>query len=502
MLSIENVLGFKPEFKGSFIKGQWSKKLRASGSFEVVSPANIDWVLEPVSYSFDDVQLAVEAAKTAERSWGRTPMESRIRVVRRFADELHKRHQAMARCLALETGKPLGEALAETDLLQTKIKVTIDESLKLIAAQDMNLGSQGRAQIVHRPKGVFVVIGPFNLGLSLPHGHLVPALLCGNVCIFKPSEKVPYSAQIYFEAVEAAGFPAGVLQMVQGQGEMGNRLVRDTDVDGVCATCTYDVGTKIQLECSEKPQKTTVLQMGAKNSAIVWKPTDLDLIADQIVKSAFMTSGQRCTALPKVFVERKSLEPLVKKVHDLAKLLIVTHPFETDATPFMGPLVSSSAKERFFRYVAIAESEGAEIVMRSKSLEGTPRLLRKPLPVGHYVTPSIHIVKGPDAKSPYQNHEIFGPDLAFCAIDSIDEGIAAVNDCNYGLAFSFFGSDEKTFLHVADEIEAGLVYWNRGTVGSLSRLPFGGWKKSGNNRSGGLFEVFSTTQVQTRIYGV
>jgi len=500
MITAEGILGAKPKFKGSYVNGVWKTHLRPSGSWESVSPANIDWALPPVSFCFDDVNECVEAGKKAFKTWSKLPLDTRIKFIKSFGQELRKRSEMLAKILSFETGKPLSESLSETDLLQTKINGTLDYALKLISNQDLDLGSQGRAQISYRAKGLFVVMGPFNLALSLPHGHIIPALVTGNVCIFKPSEKTPYSAHLYMEAAEAAGLPAGVLQLIQGQAETGIRLVRDTEIDGVFATCTFDVGARIQKECSEKPQRTTVLQMGAKNAAIVWKGADIEATAEALIKSAFMTTGQRCTALPRVYVEKKLMPEIVNRVHEMAKELVVSHPFDTDPAPFMGPLISSVAKERFFRYIGIAESENAESIMRSKSLEGMTRLSRKPIPVGHYVTPSIHLVDKWNAKSPYQTHEIFGPDICFCPIESLEEGIACVNGTGYGLAFSLFGADEKTFHHTADQIETGLVYWNRGTVGSLSRLPFGGWKKSGNNRPGALFSVYATTQVQTRVF--
>ena len=499
MISIESILKLKPEFRGSFINGRWTKSQRPSGTWEAISPANIDWVLPPVSFSFDHVAEAVDAGRKAFKVWARMGLHTRVEKVTRFGAELKKRSEVLARVLAMETGKPLAECLAETDLLQTKINATIEHGLALIKSQVIELGVQGVGEIHFRPKGLIAVLGPFNLALSLPHGQIIPALLSGNTCVFKPSDKTPHSAQLYIEAAEAAEFPPGVIQMVQGRAETGIRLVRDMDVDGIFATCSFDVGTQIQKELAENPQRIVALEMGAKNSALVLNGFELESCADAVVKSAFMTTGQRCTALSRVFVERPHLEALVKRVHELTKELVISQPFDENPTPFMGPLISATAKERFFRYVAIAEGENAEAIMRPKSLDGSTRLSRRPLPVGHYTSPSINLVQRWDPKSAYQTHEIFGPDVFFCPVDSIEEGIAAVNSTGYGLAFSMFGGSEDAFRNVADHVEAGLVYWNRGTVGSSSRLPFGGWKKSGNHRPSGIFGIYSATQVQSRI---
>jgi succinylglutamic semialdehyde dehydrogenase len=500
MYSVESLLKEKPKFKGAYVNGGWKLPSRPSGTWECISPANIDWVLPPVSYAFDQASEAVSAGRTAFKNWSKLGLHQRIEYLQKWGLEIQKRSEKIAQYLSLETGKPFTESLAETDLLLSKISTFIKEGVEVVSSSVIDLGDQGKGEIHYRPKGLLVTIGPFNLALSLPHGFHVAALLTGNTVIFKPSEKTPYSAQVYMEAAEAAGFPAGVFQMVQGGAEIGTRLVRDTDVSGVLATCSFDVGTQIQKELAETPQRIVALQMGAKNSAIVWDGADLDSCADSLVKSAFMTTGQRCTALPRVYVQKSLIHELVQKVHLLTKELSISHPFDDEQKPFMGPLVSASAKEKFFRYMSIAESDDCEVIMRSKALEGTSgRLNKKPLPLGHYVTPSIHLLAKPSFKSAYQNHEIFGPDIFFCPIENIEEGVLASNSCGYGLAFSLFGGSESLFKKVADEIESGIVYWNRGTVGTSSRLPFGGWKKSGNHRPGGLFSVLTTTQVQTRL---
>jgi succinylglutamic semialdehyde dehydrogenase len=193
------------------------------------------------------------------------------------------------------------------------------------------------------------------------------------------------------------------------------------------------------------------------------------------------------------------MEALVEKVHARAKELVISQPFDEDPKPFMGPLISATAKERFLRYNTIAESEGAELIMRPKALEGATRQNRKPLPPGHYVSPAINVVSKWDSRSAYQTHEILGPDIFFCKVESLEEGVAAINSAGYGLVSSLYGGDEQIFKEAADSIEAGLIYWNRGTVGGNARLPFGGWKKSGNHRPAGLFAIYSTSQVQVRV---
>jgi succinylglutamic semialdehyde dehydrogenase len=404
--------------------------------------------------------------------------------------------------MSVEMGKILDESIAETALLQKKIDVTIEDGLELVRTRTLDIPGQGQSEIHFRPKGVLAIIGPFNFPVHLSNGHIIPALLTGNVVILKPSEKVPYSAQIYAEAAEAAGFPPGVFQLLQGNHETATRLLRHTGVHGVLATCSFDVGVKIQKELAHNPEKIVALEMGGKNAAVVLEDAPVEATAKALIQSSFLTTGQRCTALSRVYVAPGVIDALVKRVHELAKELVITQPFEEEPKPFMGPLVSSYSKENFLRYSALAESEGAEAVMRPKSLEGVSRLNRKPIPTGHYVTPSIHRLKSWNAKSSYQSHEIFGPDLFFCPVKDLDEAIAATNASKYGLVSSVFGGSREMFDYAADRIDCGLVYWNRATIGASGKLPFGGWKASGNHRPAGLFAIYQSTQAQARILGL
>jgi succinylglutamic semialdehyde dehydrogenase len=497
MIALGSVLKSELIYRGSFVDGRWRP---TSGSgWKVVSPANFEWVLPEVIASSSDADEAVASGRRAFKEWKDLGVEGRIVFLKKFADELTARKDRIARVMAVEVGKPLDECIAEAQVLKTKIDITIEHGLKLVETETLDLGAQGRGEIHYLPKGVLVVIGPFNFPTHLSNGHIIPALLMGNVCILKPSEKAPYSAQVYMEAAEAAGFPRGVLQLVQGQGDVAVRLLRNPDIDGVLATTSYEIGAKIQRELGEKTEKIVALEMGGKNAAIVWEGADLDKVADDLIKSSYLTTGQRCTALSRVYVQEKLLRPLAERVHVRAKELVISHPFDEDPKPFMGPIVSAAAKDKFLRYSDIAESEGAEVVMRPKLLEGIPRKNRKPLPAGHYVSPSLNIVPEWNAKSPYQSHEIFGPDLFLCPVRELDEAIEAVNASAYGLAFSFFGGTEELFARVANDVQVGLAYWNRPTTGASSRLPFGGWKRSGNHWPAGLFAIYASTQVQARI---
>jgi succinylglutamic semialdehyde dehydrogenase len=495
-----DVLKQKVDFKGSFIRGRWVKNQKPSGTFAVQSPANLQWKLPDVSFHYDDIEDAVTAGRNAFAEWKFQPLEARIKALHRFGEEINKRAELLARVVAFEIGKPLKEAKGEVAALVNKIKVTCEAGLEYVKTETVPMPN-GRGEIHFRPKGLMLVVGPFNFPVHLSHGHIVPALLMGNTVILKPSEKAPYSAQIYMEAYEAADFPPGVLQMLHGNPELSTRLVRNPKIDGVVATCSFEVGIKIQTALASNPEKIVALEMGGKNAAIIWEAGQggLDKIADDLITSCFLTSGQRCTALSRTYVKRDLLDELLTKFHEKTKKLIIGNPFEENPDPFMGPVVTKESMEKFLRYDTIATNEGAEVIMRPKRLEKVTRANDKPLPDGYYVAPSIHLVKKWSAESSYQNHEIFGPDMFFCPIDTLDEGILATNSNHYGLSFSFFSPKESEFDYVADRVDVGLAYWNKPTVGASALLPFGGWKRSGNHRPAGIFAIYACTQAQTRV---
>jgi succinylglutamic semialdehyde dehydrogenase len=499
MISLETVLKKELKAKGNFIDGKWRIADRSQGAIHVVSPANFDWKLPDCQYGFSEIEEAVAAGNRAFTGWSRRALDDRIGLLKKLIEEFEVRKDEIARVVALEIGKPLDECRTEAGALVNKIKLTIEDGLKLVSTQEIDLGSGSKGQIVFRPKGVLLVIGPFNFPVHLSNGHIIPALLTGNTVILKPSEKAPYSAQLYIECFERVGFPPGVIQLLQGTGEVAQRLIRSKGIHGILATTSYEIGAKIQKEVAEEPEKIVALEMGGKNAAIVWEGADPEKVSSDLIQSSFLSTGQRCTALSRIYIHPALLEPVLSKFHEKAKSLLISHPFEEDPKPFMGPIITAAAKEKYLRYSDIAQSEGAEIIMRPKALDGNSRISKRPLPMGHYVTPSIAVVKNWSPKSNYQNHEIFGPDVFFAPVKTLDEAIEAANSAKYGLAFSFFGKSQE-FSAVADRIEAGLVYCNRPTTGASSRLPFGGWKRSGNHRPAGIFAIYYTTQVQARIF--
>lgn len=481
---------------GDYIGGEFHPPEDPTGEWTLTSPAATKDIIARIKYSFSEVDRAVVVARDAFRKWRLAPQSERNEVLDRYKTSLKKREEILASTIARETGKPLWEAKSEIAVMLNKFDITIKESLPLIRDLEIpNIMPDTLGTARYRPLGVLVVIGPFNFPGHLPNGHIVPALATGNTIIFKPSEKTPMTGQLMAEAAHEAGFPPGVFNLVQGERELSRRLSIHEGVAGVLFTGSYEVGTRIKQDTLQQHWKMIALEMGGKNPAIIWDDVDIDAVTYDILTGSFLSAGQRCTSTSRVLIHHALADKFVEKLHKAAKAFKIGHPFEE---PFMGPLIDAQSVDRFQKFQPIAAREGFEIVMRGKNLD---------LPYGgHYVTPSIAVMKGGSVdqakKSVFQQTELFAPMLAIQTIDSVEQAIALANATQYGLAASVYTRSRKIFDECYRDLEFGIVNWNRSTVGSSSRLPFGGLKKSGNHRPTALTAVqYCTSPVATHEIG-
>ncbi len=385
--------------------------------------------------------------------------------------------------IARETGKPLWESKTEAAALAGKIDITLSHSLKQVAEEEVKDALPGISGYVrHKPRGVMAVVGPFNFPAHLPNGHIIPALITGNTVVFKPSDKTPAVGQWMAECFEAAQFPEGVFNLVQGKVETGKRLVNHEAVDGVLFTGSYEVGLKIKQDTLTHFRKILALEMGGKNASVVWEDADLKKAVYESLIGSFMTAGQRCSCTSRIVLHRSIRDQFIDQFYASAKKLKIGH-WRDDV--FMGPLISADSVEKYIRYQEIAKREGAESLMRGKALNLENE--------GYYVTPSINLVGKFDPASVYQKSEIFGPNVAIYTVDSFEEALAINNSSGFGLVMSLFTKSRSLFDKALIEAQVGVLNLNRTTNGASSRLPFGGVNKSGNDRPSGNAAVLYTT---------
>lgn len=447
-----------------------------SGVLVSVSPADTGDRIGEFPFSLDAALAAVERARAAQASWALLPEAERITALVRLRDRFQARKEDFARVIAREVGKPLWEARSEAALLAAKVDFTLGEGRKLIETHGL---PDGTGQWQYRPHGVLAVVGPFNFPAHLPNGHIVPALLSGNGVVFKPSEKTPAVGALYAEVVGEAELPAGVFNLVQGERQTGEWLTATAAVDGVLFTGSLAVGVAIARANVQDPGKLLALELGGKNAAVVLEDADLDLAAYAVAFGAFATAGQRCSSTSRCIVAREVLEPFAAKLVNLARRLNVGH--WSDASAFMGPLISKGSREAFLAACAAGQREGAEAL-----LEPAEHRADRP---GFYVTPGIHLVHRRNRQSAYQREELFGPDVALYPVAGDAEAREVANDTRFGLCASVFTANRGRFETFAARLRAGVINWNAPTVGASGKLPFGGVGDSGNHRPAGIFST-------------
>jgi len=447
---------------GLYIDGKW----RSGRGAELVStdPATGEVVWREATASEADVAEAVEAARKAFPAWADQPREARIAVLRRYKEILLERAAAFAEALSRETGKALWETRAELGSMAGKIDLSIKAYDERTGVTE-NAMPFGRAVLRHRAHGVMAVLGPFNFPGHLPNGHIVPALLAGDTVVFKPSEETPLAGQLMVEAFEAAGVPAGVVNLVQGGREAGQALINQ-EIDGLLFTGSAAAGTFFRRHFADRPDVILALELGGNNPLVVWEAGDPEAVAALVVQSAFITTGQRCSCARRLIVpDDASGRAVIEATAALADRLSIG-PWNGEGEAFMGPLISARAANAAR---AIADTMGGERIRSLGSVEGLGEA---------FVTPGLVDVTGVDTP----DEELFAPWLQVRRVASFDDALKAANATRYGLSAGLISNEAGRWDQFVNRIRAGVVNWNRPTTGAAGSMPFGGLGASGNHR--------------------
>ena len=453
-----------------FIDGQ--RHTGGGQDFVSLDPATMDAVWEGNSASSTDVQRAMDAARAAFKSWGRTSFAEREAIARKFAQLLKDNVESLASLISQETGKPLWETRTEVTTMINKVDISVKAYHERTGSQDGQVGAV-RTALRHRPHGVVAVFGPYNFPGHLPNGHIVPALLAGNCVIFKPSELTPRVAEETVKYWEEAGIPPGVLQLLQGERATGEALAQHHDLDGLFFTGSSRTGLLLQQQFAAHPGRILALEMGGNNPLIVGElgqsPGDLKAAVYDILQSAYLSSGQRCTCARRLFVPKgKAGDALIEAlVTAIGKIRIGV--WDADPQPFMGPLISVRAADQLLAAQTQLIAQGAEAIVTMKRL-----------PLGAaFVSPALLDVT---AIEHLPDEEYFGPLLQLIRYDKFDQAIRLANRTRYGLSAALLSESAAQWEQFSLEIKAGIVNWNRQTTGASSAAPFGGVGQSGNHR--------------------
>jgi aldehyde dehydrogenase (NAD+) len=456
-----------------FINGRWVRDSR--DTLENRNPARFDDVLGLIPRGTTaDVDAAVTAARAAFPAWRRTSRIRRGELFLKLADLIRADIDALASVLAQESGKILDEARAEVVEGLHMVEYVFGTARQPTGSVIESEITSKDLYVRRKPRGVVAVITPWNFPFAVPLWMIGPSLLEGNTVVFKPSEETPAIGERLVRLMEEAGFPPGTINLVHGLGdEVGAPLAAHPDVDVVCFTGSYQVGSQIRKLAAEGDHKTCALEMGSKSAVIVCEDANIDLACDAAVLSAFKTTGQRCVSAGRILVHQKVLDRFAEGFCDRTRRLKFGDPF--DKSSFAGPLINQAAVDKVESYNQLAIDERAEVLVEGGRMTALDRA------GGYFMAPMVY-------KQRYAPHvrtireEVFGPHVALVPFASDEEAIKIYNDTPYGLSVAIITEDYRRCRHYRDECDYGMGYVNLPCIGAEVHLPFGGVKRSGNGQ--------------------
>lgn len=455
-----------------FINGQWIEGL--GHDINSIDPAKNVVIWSAKSASSAQVNEAVAAARNAFPAWSLMSVDERLVIIKRFAELLGEHKTELAKIIAKETGKPEWETATEVGAMIGKIAIS-EKAYHERTGTVENAMPQGQAIIRHKPHGVVAVFGPYNFPGHLPNGHIVPALIAGNTIVFKPSDLTPLVAEFIVQLWEKAGLPNGVLNLIQGQVETGKVLASHANIDGLFFTGSSRTGKILHEQFAGHPGKILALEMGGNNPLIVKDVTDIDAAVHDIVQSAFVTSGQRCTCARRLFIQGNAQgDALLARLVEVTKNIQVGH-YDAEVQPFMGAMISAAAAAGMFAAQQQLLGLGATSLI---ALEHTDK------DTG-FVTPGIIDVTAIANEMPDEEH--FGPLLKVIRYSDFDSAIAHANNTSFGLSAGLLSDSKADYDYFLARIRAGIVNWNRPITGASSAAPFGGIGESGNHRASAYY---------------
>jgi succinylglutamic semialdehyde dehydrogenase len=415
-----------------------------------------------------DVEAEVARARSGWPRWAAQPIAFRIETLRRFVNVVRANEEALADLIARETGKPLWDARTEVTAVMNKVDISVAAFSERTGQRRLEAAMGARQSVRHKPHGVMAVLGPYNFPAHLPNGHIVPALLAGNAVVFKPSEKTPAVGEMLVRFYHEAGVPDDVVRLVLGGPDEGKALAAHPDVGGILFTGSAQTGIAINRQFAANPGKLLALEMGGNNPIVAWDTPDIASAAVLVAQSAFLSSGQRCTAASRLIVRESLADPFIAEVKKLADRMIVDHP-HADPAPYMGPVIDNLAADQLTEsFLYLMSNGGKPIKHMVRTAKGLP-----------FVTPAIidvtAMVERPDI-------ELFGPLLQVIRVPDFESAIREANNTRYGLSAALVGGSPEQYNQFWANVRAGIVNWNRPTNGASSSAPFGGVGISGNHR--------------------
>jgi alpha-ketoglutaric semialdehyde dehydrogenase len=468
-----------------YINGEWREASTGEWSTRR-NPANTDDVIgEFAAASADDVKVAVEAAHAAYPEWRKMPMVKRGELLFKAANLLEARLEDVAKAMTREEGKTLPEARGETARGVAILRYYAGEASQPEGEVYPTALPNRMLYTRREPMGVVGLITPWNFPIAIPLWKSAPALVYGNTVVLKAADLTPLTAWHIASVLHEAGLPRGVFNLVNGRGTIaGSAIVEHPHLSALSFTGSTPVGRAIQKRLVERGVPYQV-EMGGKNPVIVLNDAQLDLAVEMVTRGAMRSTGQKCTATSRVFVEKGIYSQFANALTERAKSLKVGNGMEADT--YLGPAVSQSQQESVAAFFSVGQQEGAKLTAGGQLATGEK---------GYFLPPTVFVDADPNGS--LMQDEIFGPVVALAPVDNIEAALEAANNVRYGLSAAIFSRDIRNIMYFTDNIQAGLVHVNDETAGAEPQVPFGGFKESGSHsREQGKYARDFYTQVKT-----
>jgi malonate-semialdehyde dehydrogenase (acetylating)/methylmalonate-semialdehyde dehydrogenase len=450
----------------NYISGAW-RASSATDALEVLNPATAQALAEAPLSPAADVHAAAEAAERAFPEWRRRPAGERIQPLFKLKMLLEANVDALARCITDECGKTYGESAGEVRRAIENVEMACGIPALMQGVNNEDIAPGIDEHMIRQPLGVVAAITPFNFPGMIPFWFLPYAVACGNCFILKPSERVPITSGKMFELLEAAGFPAGVVQLVNGGRDAVNALLDHPAIKAISFVGSTATARYIYSRAAQNGKRAQC-QGGAKNPVVVMPDADMEMTTRILADSAFGCAGQRCLAASVAVTVGEARAEFLDRICEVARTRKVGYGL--DAGVEMGPVISVESKARIEGLIGQGLAEGASAVVdgRGRKVEGCED--------GFFVFPTV--LDGVAPQSEIARTEVFGPVLSLMHASSIEEAIALVNARSYGNMACIFTTDGANARRFRYEVNAGNVGINVGVAAPMAWFPFSGWGDS------------------------
>ncbi|ALC83372.1 MULTISPECIES: alpha-ketoglutaric semialdehyde dehydrogenase GucD [Bacillus] len=472
----------------NYINGTWVASL-SDNVVTSINPANRNEIVGRIQSSTEeDVDKAVFAAKQAQKAWQKLSGAERGNYLYKIADQLERRLDEIAESMTREMGKTFPEAKGETMRGIAILRYYAGEGMRKVGDVIPSTDSEALMFTTRVPLGVVGVISPWNFPVAIPIWKMAPALIYGNTVVIKPAMEATVTAAKVVECMDKAGIPAGVVNMVTGAGSVvGAAIANHTNVNGITFTGSNVTGKQIGHAALARGAKYQ-LEMGGKNPVIIAADSDLDLAVEGTISGGLRSTGQKCTATSRVFVQAEVYDAFKDKLLEKVKEITIGNGMEEGT--WMGPCASESQMNTVLSYIEKGKAEGATLIFGGGYCD------EKGTEDGFYVSPTIFENVTNDMV--IAQEEIFGPVLALIKVKTIEEALTLANDVEFGLSASIYTKDIGTMLSFINETDAGLVRINAETAGVELQAPFGGMKQSSSHsREQGQAAIEFFTSIKT-----